>query len=195
MTTEEHEKNRICLSYNPILTICLACMHLNTIGKQISLFRHRGHTVSMALLDLGVEIIASLENMKKVRTIFMDQDFKNRTVLNLITYNGYEPLMRDSKVNVLLDNLWQGESANKCDGRVSDFSKLTYMAITPLMKLKGQKISFSQILGLNFEPHVENESYAQQFKFRKSSIALIFKKNFYSSIIIVLIFTYINIQY
>ena len=125
----------------------------------------------------------------------MDQDFQNRTVLHLITYNGYEQLMRDSKVTVLLDNLWQGESANQCDGRVSDFSKLTYMATTPLRKLPGQKISFSQILGLNFEPHVENESYAVQYKFRKSSIAIIFQKNFYSSNIVVIIFTYINIQY
>lgn len=65
----------------------------------------------MSLLDLGIEIIDGLD-MPDVRTIFMDQDFKNRTVLNLITYNGYEQLMRDSKVTVLLDNLWQGESAN-----------------------------------------------------------------------------------
>ena len=45
----------------------------------------------MALLDLGIEIIASLESSgDEVRTIFMDQDFKKRTVLHLITYNGYE---------------------------------------------------------------------------------------------------------
>ena len=67
----------------------------------------------------------------------MDQDFKKRTVLHLITYNGYEQLMRDPKVTVLLDNLWAGESANKCDGRVQDFSLLTYMAQTPLKKLEG----------------------------------------------------------
>ena len=45
--------------------------------------------------------------------------------------------MRDPKVTVLLDNLWAGESANKCDGRVQDFSLLTYMAQTPLKKLEG----------------------------------------------------------
>ena len=96
----------------------------------------------MSLLDLGIEIIASLDsstshNTSEVRTIFMDQDFKSRTVLHLITYNGYEQLMRDSRVTVLLDNLWQGESANQCDGQVSDFSQLTYMATTPLKKLEG----------------------------------------------------------
>lgn len=42
---------------------------------------------------------------------------------------------------------------------------------------------------------MNKENYAVQFKFRKSSIAIIYKKNFYSSIIIVIIFTVINIQY
>lgn len=45
----------------------------------------------------------------QVEAIFMDQDFKNRTVLHIITYNGYAPLMSDSKVTVLLDKLWQGK--------------------------------------------------------------------------------------
>lgn len=63
--------NRIVLSYNPILCISLACIHLNSIGKAISLFRHRGLTVSESLLDLGIQIIDGLE-MPDVRTIFMD---------------------------------------------------------------------------------------------------------------------------
>lgn len=32
MCDESHELNRIVLSYNPILTICLACVHLSEIG-------------------------------------------------------------------------------------------------------------------------------------------------------------------
>ena len=54
MTYEEHEMNRIVFSYNPILTICLACIHLLNIGKSISLFRYRGNTISSQLQDLGV---------------------------------------------------------------------------------------------------------------------------------------------
>ena len=33
ITEESHELNRIVLSYNPILTICLACIHLSEIGN------------------------------------------------------------------------------------------------------------------------------------------------------------------
>ena len=42
ITSEAHEKNRIVLSYNPILTICLASCHLESIGEKISIFKHRG---------------------------------------------------------------------------------------------------------------------------------------------------------
>jgi len=45
-----------------------------------------------------------------IRPIFMDTDFKNRTVLHLITYNGFAPLMADNKVAALLDELWVGKT-------------------------------------------------------------------------------------
>ena len=50
-------------------------------------------------------------------------------------------------------------------------------------------------MGSGFTPYVNKENYAVQYKFRKSSIAIIYTKNFYSSIVIVSIFTVINIQY
>ena len=51
------------------------------------------------------------------------------------------------------------------------------------------------LLGRNFIPNVSSEKYSVQYKFRKSSIATIFQKNFLSSIAIVAIFTYINLEY
>ena len=48
-----------------------------------------------------------IENLAEanIQAIFMDSDFKNRTVLNLITTYSYVPLMSDEKVSVLLDEL------------------------------------------------------------------------------------------
>lgn len=69
------------------------------------------------------------------------------------------------------------------------------MVSEPVRKLPGQKIEFNKILGWGFKRNVEKESYAVQFKFRKSSIAIIFQKNFLSACIIVIIFTYINMVY
>ena len=70
-----------------------------------------------------------------IEELFMDKDFKDRTVLHLISYNNFSELMSDSKVTVLLDNLWQGKLAATCDGRVSDYSMLTFMANDPVTKL------------------------------------------------------------
>lgn len=76
------------------------------------------------------------------KIIFMDEDFKGRTVLHLICHNTFAVLMSDAKVTALLDNLWQGELTNQCDGRVEDYSKLTHMATSSIICLPGQKISF-----------------------------------------------------
>jgi hypothetical protein len=68
----------------------------------------------------------------------MDVDFKNRTVLNLISTYRYVPLMGDEKVSVLLDELWEGKLTYECDGRVSYFSKLTFLVNDNIMKLPGK---------------------------------------------------------
>jgi hypothetical protein len=43
---KSHFQNRVVLSYNPILTIVLACEHMKRIGKTIAIFRHRGITIT-----------------------------------------------------------------------------------------------------------------------------------------------------
>jgi len=58
---------------------------------------------------------------------FMDIDFKDRTVLNIITSNGFVPLMNDSKVNNLLEEIWVGSNTYECDGKLVDFSQITYL--------------------------------------------------------------------
>jgi hypothetical protein len=67
----------------------------------------------------------------------MDVDFLDRTVLKLITSNGLEALLRDEKVFALIDELWVGKATNECDGRVTDFSLLSYMSSAPIKKLPG----------------------------------------------------------
>ena len=67
----------------------------------------------------------------------MDIDFKDRTVLNLINYNQYVPLSEDNKFSALLDELWVGKLSYECDGRDENFSKLTYLASAPVIKLPG----------------------------------------------------------
>ena len=40
IASEEHEQNRILLSYNPIMTIALGCEFLDQISSNKNIFRH-----------------------------------------------------------------------------------------------------------------------------------------------------------
>jgi hypothetical protein len=134
--TENKEQNLIYKCYNPVQTICLSCEHLMKIGNSISLFKHRGNNLSLDLQSLGEKLI---ENMPEdfIHHIFMDSDFLDRTVLKLITDYEYEPLLRDNKVSALLDSLWIGKASYDCDGRITDYSKLNFLASSPIKMLPG----------------------------------------------------------
>ena len=73
------------------------------------MFQHESNSLIEDLLTLGNVIISNMEK-EVIRPIFMDCDFKERTVLNLITTNGFSPLMSDNKIAALLDELWVGKT-------------------------------------------------------------------------------------
>ncbi|CDW71841.1 UNKNOWN [Stylonychia lemnae] len=100
-----HEQNRILLCYNPIQVITLSCEFLTKIGKSISIFRQEGKVLSAKLLGLGRRIIDNMDE-EVIPKVFLDIDFKDRTVLKIITSNGYVPLMQNEKVSVLLEEIW-----------------------------------------------------------------------------------------
>lgn len=148
------------------------------------------------MLALGTSIVGEMNTDKDlIKTVFMDIDFKDRTVLHLICHNTYVDLLSDQRVTALLDNLWQGELTSKCDGRLEQYSKLSHMASSTIMKLPGQNISFGKFLYCDFKYDITSESHSIQFLYRKSSIAIIYMKSFISSVIVVGIFTQINIKY
>ena len=125
----------------------------------------------------------------------MDTDFKNRTVLHLITYNNFAPLMSDSKVAALLDELWVGKLSYECDGKTENFSKLKYMATSNLRRLPSMPIKISQVLGDEFKPDITEPNFSIQYKFRRKSIATLFQKNFISACAQVFCYQYINYQF
>ena len=88
------------------------------------------------MLLFGQTIIEELEDdMVKIEQIFMEVDFLDRTVLKLITIEGYDSLLKDAKCNALLDQLWVGKASYDCDGRVTDYSMLSYLWGAPIKKL------------------------------------------------------------
>jgi len=64
-------QNRILLAYNPILTICLSCLVLSSIGKAIAAFLSEADNLKNDLISLGSKIVENMED-ENVRPTFMD---------------------------------------------------------------------------------------------------------------------------
>jgi len=73
-----------------------------------------------------------------------------------------------------LDEIWVGENSYQCDGRLSDFSILTYLLGAPVSVLPGKKVGFQELIINKFTPNVDEGKFWYQYKFRVSSIAYIF---------------------
>lgn len=59
----------------------------------------------------------------------MDTDFTGRTIINIICYKGFSPLMseEDPKAENLIVNMWIGEEMTKCDGNIYGYSNLMHI--------------------------------------------------------------------
>lgn len=87
---------------------------------------------------------------------FMDIDFRDRTVLNIITNNGFVPLIADSKVNILLEEIWVGKNTYECDGELLDFSHMYYLLTSNFKKLPGRSVSPMELLSNHFQVTIDD---------------------------------------
>lgn len=62
-----------------------------------------------------------------VEEIFMERDFLDRTVLNIITDNNIKPFIVLNKLRFLLDKIWDGKESDLIDGKTSHFSQTKYL--------------------------------------------------------------------
>jgi hypothetical protein len=110
-----HEKNRILLCYNPIMSISLCCEFLDRVGATANIFKGECKKIIEGLLVLGTHIINYTEE-DKIDKLFHDTDFKDRTLLKIVSSNGFRPLFQSYKVNILLKQIWEGKYRYDCDG-------------------------------------------------------------------------------
>lgn len=68
-------------------------------------------------------------------------------------------MLKDDKVSALLDELWVGKDSYECDGRVTDFSLLSFLASAQIKSLPGKKIELESLLGNNFKVFIEEENF------------------------------------
>lgn len=144
--------------YNSILTICLCCEILKNIGSIFKENNRKSVSCIEDLLRLGDKLLDNLED-DNIEKFFLDLDFKNRTVLRIVTDNDFSPLLSSEKINILIEEMWIGKKTYECDGKISDFSLLNNLAKTKIKKIVGKNISLSEVLNTNFKPNITDEKY------------------------------------
>lgn len=82
-------------------------------------------------MELGANIIENLED-EKIERVFLDTDFRDRTVLKIATMNSFKELCESYKVSILLEEIWQGKKTFQCDGDLEDFSIINYLATSKI---------------------------------------------------------------
>jgi len=68
--------------------------------------------------------------------------------------------MRDVKVSALLDELWVGKNSYECDGRITDYSLLTFLVSAPIKKLPGKELELKSLLSNNFKVSINEENFS-----------------------------------
>eukprot|EP00347_Sterkiella_histriomuscorum_P019128 403342842 len=148
----------------------------------------------LKILILGSKIINNLDE-DRLSKVMLDQDFKDRTLIKIITLNGFKRLFTSYKVDILLEEIWVGKKTFECDGNLEDLSMLTYLLWVPIKKLKGKKPKFRELIDFNYHTTIKENKFWYQYKYRTSSISYIFQKEFLSAIGMVVLFQYINFKY
>jgi hypothetical protein len=91
---------------------------------------------------LGKKIVQHLEGSDIVEKVFLDTDFLDRTVLKIVIDHDIYSILANTKIDELLDDIWNGKEYYKCNGKTSDFSMLAYLSklsIYPLSRMFRRK--------------------------------------------------------
>lgn len=178
LISENEEKNLILLTSNSLMVLAHAAEFLNKISYTVKLFKKQ----SMYLLE-NINLLADkiVDNTadELIESIFLDLDFKNRTLFNIITKYSLSSFIASGKVMRLLDAVWEGVHANDCDGNFEDFSLLTFLARSTVNHIPGKKLSLRQLLTNDFVTNIKDLKFWFQYKYRRESVAYIFGKELF----------------
>ena len=187
------EENRLLLSYNPIMSICLAAEILTKIGMSRRKFENQCKRIKTSLLELGGMYSIKIEDENFYGNLINDIDFKGRTILKIIWEKSFGLLMdeNDPKAENVMLRIWFGDEATKWDGILNGYSSLTHILKSSTKKLTG---SFVKIISNYFQPNFKVD-YSFQYRYRSKAVSFFFNKEFYSSIITLFWYQYMWLKY
>lgn len=192
---ENFEENRLLLSPNPMMCIALSGELLGKISETRSRFENICRGLKADLLELGKQYNLKITNEKYFRTLIMDTDFQNRTVLKIITQCQLGALMseEDPKAENIMKQVYIGEEATKCDGSLLGFSNLFHI-LTSKPKKADDSTRFLEIVKIDFKYNYDVD-YTFQHRYRSKSIYIFFLKELFFAIFDSIIMVYIFLDY
>lgn len=90
---------------------------LNRLKSDFNEFDMECHKLVDKLYVLGHMIVEKMQ-FDHVEEIFMDRDFTDRTVLNIITDNKIMPFIVINKLHFLINKIWDGKESDLIDGKL-----------------------------------------------------------------------------
>lgn len=142
----------------------------------MKLFKRKADKIISRLELLAEKIINSMDT-DVVEKIFLDKDYKDRTLLKIVTYYSFNLFLRSQSTTTLLDSVWQGASATECEGRLDDFSTMYFLFKSNANYIKGRKIGIRELFRNEFKVNIDELKFWFQFRFRRTSISFFFYKD------------------
>ena len=103
-------------------------------------------------MDLGKVFNSKIDDEKQFENLINDVDFSNRSVLKIITSCKFEALLsiEDPNAENLMNNMYVGKGANKCDGNILGFSTLMHILATRPNKQESMNVHFIDMITCGF---------------------------------------------
>lgn len=78
----------------------------------MKLFKRKADKIVSRLELLAEKIINSVDT-DIVEKMFLDKDYKDRTLLKIVTFYGFNLFLRSQSTTTLLDSVWHGTSTTE----------------------------------------------------------------------------------
>ena len=137
IVTEPNNKNIILHTSNTLMCLALFQEILIDIGKNFNVFRGKCKWIAQRLETLIEKIIENFD-YDLIESIFLSRDFKNRSLIKVVTLFQLKSFLKSPKTTILLDTLWHGLYTTECDGRLADFSTMNYFLKSKTKKIEGK---------------------------------------------------------
>ena len=142
---------------------------------------------------------SKIEDEDYYETLITDIDSRDRSLLKIITDNEFEPLMddKDPKAENIMMSIYQGKEATRWDGSIKGYSAIYHFITTNPKKMESNEKGIKRLFKFftNYFEANYTFDYNFQYRYRSHSIYFIFIKEFFWSIVLLVIFQYISYEY